>query len=142
MTNDSPISSRSGAATPEGLDAHSTTSDATYLNADTFETSRANKAYLAGSKALDSLSRMIISTESFFHPSNSGPWTTDLTAFIKYLTAEFNKREASSIDACSIIYTLMHDFAGWYEERKPDCKTPQASQAALVLMAVVDQILS
>jgi len=31
--------------------------------------------YLAGSKALDSLDRVITSTESFFHPSNSGPWT-------------------------------------------------------------------
>lgn len=33
------------------------------------------KGYMAGSKALDSLDRLITSTESFFHPSNSGPWT-------------------------------------------------------------------
>lgn len=33
------------------------------------------KGYVAGSKALDSLDRLITSTESFFHPSNSGPWT-------------------------------------------------------------------
>ncbi|KAG5652290.1 hypothetical protein H0H81_005550 [Sphagnurus paluster] len=33
--------------------------------------------YLAGSKALDSLARLIASTESFFHPSNSGAWTND-----------------------------------------------------------------
>lgn len=33
------------------------------------------KGYFAGSKALDSLDRLITSTESFFHPSNSGPWT-------------------------------------------------------------------
>jgi proteasome activator subunit 4 len=32
--------------------------------------------YMAGCKALDSLDRLITSTESFFHPSNSGPWTT------------------------------------------------------------------
>ncbi|KNZ79712.1 Proteasome activator complex subunit 4 [Termitomyces sp. J132] len=62
------------------------------------------KAYLAGSKALDSLARLIASTESFFHPSNSGTWTNDLTAFIKYIVYDFNKR--------------------WHEEQRPDCKTP------------------
>ena len=31
--------------------------------------------FIAGSKALDFLDRLITSTESFFHPSNSGPWT-------------------------------------------------------------------
>lgn len=31
--------------------------------------------YLAGSKALDSLDKLITSTESFFHPSNSGSWS-------------------------------------------------------------------
>lgn len=51
-------------------------------------------SYLAGCKALDSLSRMITSTESFFHPSTSGPWTSDLSAFIKYLASEFNKRKS------------------------------------------------
>jgi proteasome activator subunit 4 len=34
------------------------------------------KGYKAGSRALDSLDRLITSTESFFHPSNSGPWTS------------------------------------------------------------------
>lgn len=33
---------------------------------------------LAGCRALDSLARMIASTESFFHPSNSGSWTADV----------------------------------------------------------------
>jgi hypothetical protein len=37
-----------------------------------------NQTYLAGSKALDSLAKMIASTESFFHPSNSGSWTADV----------------------------------------------------------------
>ncbi|TDL28808.1 ARM repeat-containing protein [Rickenella mellea] len=64
----------------------------------------ATVTYLAGSKALDSLSRLIISTESFFHPNNSGTWTADLSAFIKYIVYEFNKR--------------------WHEEKEPDCKTP------------------
>jgi proteasome activator subunit 4 len=36
------------------------------------------RSYLAGSKALDSLARMIASTEQFFHPSNSGSWTADV----------------------------------------------------------------
>lgn len=39
---------------------------------------QAPRRYLAGCKALDSLARMIASTESFFHPSNSGSWTTDV----------------------------------------------------------------
>ncbi|KZW02065.1 hypothetical protein EXIGLDRAFT_736784 [Exidia glandulosa HHB12029] len=63
------------------------------------------KTYLAGSKALDSLAKLILSTEHFFHPSNSGAWTSDLTAFIKYVTYEFNKR--------------------WHQEQRPDCKTPK-----------------
>ncbi|KAJ7102239.1 hypothetical protein B0H15DRAFT_813790 [Mycena belliarum] len=63
------------------------------------------KTYLAGSKALESLSQIIASTESFFHPSNSGPFTADLAAFIKYLAYDFNRR--------------------WLEEQQPDCKTPK-----------------
>ncbi|KAJ3576138.1 hypothetical protein NP233_g640 [Leucocoprinus birnbaumii] len=62
------------------------------------------RTYLAGSKALDSLARLIASVESFFHPSNSGSWTQDLSAFIKCIASEFNKR--------------------WFEEQKPDCKIP------------------
>ncbi|THH18097.1 hypothetical protein EW146_g2829 [Bondarzewia mesenterica] len=60
--------------------------------------------YLAGSKALDSLDKLIISTESFFHPSNSGLWTMSLTSFLSRLTYEFSKR--------------------WAEEEQPACKTP------------------
>ncbi|KAI0308000.1 hypothetical protein B0F90DRAFT_1813347 [Multifurca ochricompacta] len=62
------------------------------------------KSYVGGSKALDSLVKLIASTESFFHPSNSGAWTADLTAFIKYVAYEFNKR--------------------WHEEQRLNCKTP------------------
>ncbi|KZP32253.1 hypothetical protein FIBSPDRAFT_907345 [Athelia psychrophila] len=64
-----------------------------------------SQTYLAGSKALDSLAKMIASTEAFFHPSNSGSWTSDLTAFIKYIAYDFNRR--------------------WHEEEQPDCKTPK-----------------
>ena len=71
--------------------------------------------YLAGCRALDSLARMIASTESFFHPSNSGSWTADvcidhvfngrlseliaifqLSAFLKYIVYDFNKRKQAS----------------------------------------------
>ncbi|KAI0257360.1 hypothetical protein BJV78DRAFT_1277900 [Lactifluus subvellereus] len=62
------------------------------------------KSYVGGSKALDSLVKLIASTESFFHPSNSGAWTADLAAFIKSVAYEFQKR--------------------WHEEQRPDCKTP------------------
>ncbi|KAG8908485.1 hypothetical protein FRB99_005843 [Tulasnella sp. 403] len=63
------------------------------------------KSYLAGCKALDSLAKLIVSLESFFHPSNSGTWTTDLSAFLKYVVFEFNKR--------------------WYQEMEEDCKVPR-----------------
>ena len=36
--------------------------------------------YLAGSKALDSLDKLFTSTESFFHPSNFGPWSMLVSA--------------------------------------------------------------
>ena len=76
--------------------------------------------YLAGCRALDSLARMIASTESFFHPSNSGSWTADvcidhvfngrlsylivifqLSAFLKYIVYDFNKsKRASFLTLC------------------------------------------
>ncbi|KAI0275116.1 hypothetical protein BC834DRAFT_851157 [Gloeopeniophorella convolvens] len=62
------------------------------------------EGYLAGSKAMESLDRFITSTESFFHPSNSGLWTLSLTQFLRSLTSEFCKR--------------------WREEELPACKTP------------------
>ena len=50
-----------------------------YLAAPLGKKGRLNaKTFLGGSKALDSLARLIASTESFFHPLNSGPWTNDV----------------------------------------------------------------
>ncbi|KIK71342.1 hypothetical protein GYMLUDRAFT_33493 [Collybiopsis luxurians FD-317 M1] len=60
--------------------------------------------YLAGSKALDTLDRLITSTESFFHPSNSGQWSLMLTTFMQRLAAEFASR--------------------MQEEQRETCKTP------------------
>ncbi|KAA1468528.1 hypothetical protein DENSPDRAFT_833844 [Dentipellis sp. KUC8613] len=61
--------------------------------------------YLAGSKALDSLDKLITSTESFFHPSNSGLWTLTLTMFLSKLSSQFIKRVK--------------------EEEQSTCKTPE-----------------
>lgn len=73
------------------------------------------KTYLAGCKALDSLAKLIASTEGFFHPTNSGSWTNDvcisqsldptllltiwlqLSAFVKYVVFDFNKRKTMSL---------------------------------------------
>lgn len=95
----------SGMATPHGATTNGKVAD--YLSAglgSKFGRVK-EKKYIGGSKALDALSKLTISVESFFHPTNSGKWTGDLTAFVKYLVYEFNKR--------------------WHEEQKPDCKTPK-----------------
>ena len=39
---------------------------------------RSQPGFLAGSRALDSLEKIIISVETFFHPSNSGHWTLNV----------------------------------------------------------------
>ncbi|KAJ6519492.1 hypothetical protein C8R45DRAFT_852433 [Mycena sanguinolenta] len=64
--------------------------------------------FVAGSKALDTLDRLITSTESFFHPSNSGPYTVMLTSFLQYLTAFFCQRTR--------------------EEEQASCRTPVAQR--------------
>ncbi|WWD21364.1 hypothetical protein CI109_105848 [Kwoniella shandongensis] len=68
--------------------------------------SEENKKYLAGSKALDHLSRLLTSCETFFHPSNSGHWSAFLTTFLNHLASNFVER--------------------WKSEEEPDCKTPVA----------------
>lgn len=62
------------------------------------------KAYVGGSKALDSLLKFVNATETFFHPSNYGGWTIALTRFLQNIAWEFTKRVI--------------------EEEKADCKTP------------------
>ena len=47
------------------------------------------KTFLAGSKALDSLVRFIASTEGFFHPSNSGSWTNDVSCRVTAFLSPF-----------------------------------------------------
>lgn len=63
----------------------------------------ASKKYLAGSKALDSLATLIRSIESFFHPSNSGPWSPFLTCFLAHLTNNFVARwKAQLLPSCTV----------------------------------------
>lgn len=71
------------------------------------------EGFIAGSKALDALDRFITSTESFFHPSNAGPWSLMLTNLVQRITSEFNKR--------------------WYEEKEKSCKTPVVINLIIVM---------
>ncbi|KPV77183.1 uncharacterized protein RHOBADRAFT_25084 [Rhodotorula graminis WP1] len=64
----------------------------------------AKRTYLAGSKALDALAKLIQATEGYFHPSNYGRWAPLLGRFLQTLTWEFFKRHT--------------------EEQRDDCRTP------------------
>ncbi|THV06075.1 hypothetical protein K435DRAFT_712109 [Dendrothele bispora CBS 962.96] len=79
------------------------------------------QGYPAGSKALDTLERLITSTESFFHPSNSGQWTSALTSFLQRLTGEFIQR--------------------WHEEQQETCKTPVTQRLTPALRRAFVNIL-
>lgn len=97
MSEDSPILDRTPASSKRPSRRPSMT-DLTAVNG----TER--KAYVGGSKALDSLLKFVNATETFFHPSNYGGWTIALTRFLQNVTWEFTKRVI--------------------EEEKADCKTP------------------
>ncbi|GAA6033408.1 hypothetical protein JCM8097_006736 [Rhodosporidiobolus ruineniae] len=62
------------------------------------------RTYLAGSKALDALAKLVQATEGYFHPSNYGRWAPLLGRFLQNVTWEFLKRHT--------------------EERRADCRTP------------------
>jgi proteasome activator subunit 4 len=88
MFPDSIPTPASGAATPFSAGIHTPQPLAGALPgkiADYFSASLApkhkmkEKKNLGGSKALDSFSKLIISCESFFHPTNSGKWTNDVS---------------------------------------------------------------
>lgn len=109
MANDSPVLAK----TPSGSKQPSRTASSTDLRMtgkdealNPFKlVNGSTKAYVGGSKALDSLVKLINATETFFHPSNYGHWSLILARFLQNITWEFTKR--------------------WMEEEKPDCKTPK-----------------
>lgn len=63
-----------------------------------------NNKFLGGSKALDALNKLILSTETYYHPSNWGTHTLLLTYFISDISSLFLER--------------------WSDEQKSECKTP------------------
>lgn len=99
MSEDSPVLDRTPASSKQPSRRPSMT-DLKSLNGGT-----ERKAYIGGSKALDSLLKFINATETFFHPSNYGAWTIALTRFLQNVAWEFTKRTI--------------------EEEKADCKTPK-----------------
>ncbi|KZT61305.1 hypothetical protein CALCODRAFT_514830 [Calocera cornea HHB12733] len=112
MSKDGPVSASSGFSTPQVSTpgpAHKTNG----LLRDVFKPPQPVKlkTYLAGCKALDSFARLIVSTESFFHPSNSGSWTGNLSALVRHVVNQFSKR--------------------WAEEQDPECKTPPHKRLTL-----------
>ncbi|CAK5268900.1 unnamed protein product [Mycena citricolor] len=64
----------------------------------------ATAGFVAGSQALDTLDRLLTSVETYFHPSNSGPYTVVLTSFLTHTASYLYQR--------------------WKEEELPSCETP------------------
>ncbi|CAO1628827.1 unnamed protein product [Parajaminaea phylloscopi] len=60
--------------------------------------------FLAGCRALDAFNRFLQATETYFHPSNWGPWQYALSSLVAEASSVFLRR--------------------WKEERRSDCKTP------------------
>lgn len=130
----------SGMNTPQIPTQHSLRD---YLSAPLGAGPAKHTTYLAGSKALESLSQIIASTESFFHPSNSGPFTNDVCintssesrGFVCLQRLTENpagcihqihsiRLQSTYIDLDLLVISPSHLCTGWLEEQQPDCKTP------------------
>ncbi|KAJ2920211.1 hypothetical protein MD484_g84, partial [Candolleomyces efflorescens] len=59
--------------------------------------------FIGGSRALDTLERLIDSTETFFHPSNLGNWTPGLTSLAQRLSLEFLRRYKEQEQPTSLV---------------------------------------
>lgn len=113
-----------------------------YLSAPLGKKARSRmRTYLAGSKALDSLARLIMSTESFFHPNNAGSWTTDVCV-INALVEKAGLSSLCCLCSCPhssntlfmsstnvsrsrlLMCLYLNTLTGWHEEQQPECKTP------------------
>ncbi|KAK7058314.1 Proteasome activator BLM10 [Paramarasmius palmivorus] len=79
------------------------------------------RSYAGGSRAVDSLDRLITSIESYFHPSNHGLWTLGLTSFLQRITSEF-------------IFRMK-------EEEQESCKTPVTRRLTPTIRRAVVSIL-
>ncbi|KAH7104315.1 ARM repeat-containing protein [Auriculariales sp. MPI-PUGE-AT-0066] len=77
--------------------------------------------FLGGSKALDALDKVVTSTESYFHPSNSGHWTICLTNFMQQILSTLANR--------------------WKSEESPTCKTPVTHRLTPAIKRNVVKIL-
>ncbi|PAV21860.1 ARM repeat-containing [Pyrrhoderma noxium] len=83
--------------------------------------SQKESGFLAGSKALNSLEKLITSTETYFHPSNSGVWSISLTSFLQQLSSIFCHR--------------------WKEEQDKKCTIPVSQRLTPGIRRAFVQIL-
>lgn len=90
-------------ADPAKAGSTSRRGDAKYSE-DTDSALNEQEHFLAGSRALDALNSFFQATETYFHPSNWGPWQYSLNFFLAELATYFLDR--------------------WKLEQKSDCKTP------------------
>ena len=75
------------------------------------DTSSQQIGYLAGSRALDSLDKLITSTESYFHPSNAGHWTLLVCQLIIAISSTYSCSGSSPIS--SIVLRPSFASGGW-----------------------------
>ncbi len=70
MCLDSPIRGESGSSDNSGV-------------------STPQNGFIGGSRALDSLDKLITSTESYFHPSNHGHWTLSVSSSAAWFAVRY-----------------------------------------------------